>query len=128
MGLDQSSYVFILGCERSGSTWLSNIIDANPDVEFFMEPFATQIDIFPGFPERNFYLENCRDNLLEFLKGEYEKLPQMKYLFYKRGNHFYIRILDSLAVLFYAAIVNALRCRVPRRLNRILELTLIEKI
>ena len=32
--------VFILGCERSGSTWLGNIFDAHADVEFWMEPFA----------------------------------------------------------------------------------------
>lgn len=58
MRLDMSFIeVLILGCERSGSTWLANIFDSHPRVNLFMEPFAQYAGLFPGFPDRNVYLE-----------------------------------------------------------------------
>ncbi len=32
--------VFLVGCERSGATWLANIFDAHPRAELWMEPCA----------------------------------------------------------------------------------------
>jgi hypothetical protein len=47
--------IFILGC-GGGSTWVSNILDAHPSVDFYMEPFADYAGIF-GFPEGMFIFE-----------------------------------------------------------------------
>jgi len=44
------SIVFLLGCQRSGTTWLANIFDASPDTLLFMEPFSPPYGIFPEFP------------------------------------------------------------------------------
>ncbi len=62
------SLVFILGSQRSGTTWLTNIFDANPYTLIFMEPFAPFYGIFPEFPDASYFLENSSaylDNLLQ---------------------------------------------------------------
>lgn len=85
MNVDQSSHAFILGCERSGSTWLSNVLDAHPDVEFFMEPFADYAGLFPGFPSRNLYLDHGCETLADIVSRGCDDLQRIKYLlFYKR--------------------------------------------
>lgn len=42
--------VFILGTQRSGTTWLANIFDSNPRCLHYYEPFAPAYGIFPYFP------------------------------------------------------------------------------
>lgn len=71
-------YVFILGCERSGSTWLSNIIDAHPQAVYFMEPFADYLCIFPEFPHRNDYLDHCDPALRDCVKDRINRLYHYK--------------------------------------------------
>lgn len=46
------SPTFVLGCERSGSTWLANVLDSHPGVELWMEPFADYAGLFPGLALR----------------------------------------------------------------------------
>jgi hypothetical protein len=93
------SHVFILGCERSGSTWLSNVIDAHPDVEFFMEPFADYAGLFPGFPNRNLYVNHLSDTVPRLLEEGYGHLPRIKYsLFYSREKHLFWKGLDKVII------------------------------
>lgn len=90
------SHAFILGCERSSSTWLSNVLDAHSGVEFFMEPFAGYANLFPGFSSRNSYMEYCDDRMENILRKGYEVLPSNKYLlFYRRGRSLYWKNIDS---------------------------------
>ncbi len=78
--------VFILGCERSGSTWLTNLFDAHPAVELFMEPFAPFARILPELPERNRVADETKLPLAALLREVYQKLPAMKYpYFYRPG-------------------------------------------
>ncbi len=88
--------IFILGCERSGSTWLSNIFDAHSKVEYFMEPFADYIDIFPGFPDRNFYYPPIPNEEVEqFVLEKMTLLPKYKYyLFYAPSKKLYLQKID----------------------------------
>jgi hypothetical protein len=71
--------VLILGCERSGSTWLSNILDSHPHVEFIMEPFVPRASLFPGFPGRNTYLANASDEIVRLIKNGYENIHDRKF-------------------------------------------------
>ncbi|HXV13469.1 MAG TPA: sulfotransferase [Candidatus Krumholzibacteria bacterium] len=42
--------VFLLGTQRSGTTWLANIFDSHPACLHFYEPFAPAYRLFPYFP------------------------------------------------------------------------------
>lgn len=88
-------HAFILGCERSGSTWLANVLDAHPDTEVVMEPFADLCDIFPGFPNRNLYVDKRIDSMTNVVSKGYENIFNNKYpLFYQRGKSLYWKVLD----------------------------------
>jgi hypothetical protein len=73
------SNVFLLGCERSGSTWLANIFDAHPDVELWMEPFADYAELFPGVPDRSTWVGEPGPELERALQDGYARLPRLKY-------------------------------------------------
>ncbi len=62
--------VFILGIQRSGTTWLSNIFDASPDVLLFMEPFARPLNMFPEFPDSSYFLERSPPYLEDLLRTQ----------------------------------------------------------
>lgn len=98
-------HAFVLGCERSGSTWLSNVLDAHPDVEFFMEPFADYANLFSGFPNRNLHVDNQSGGLADVVSEGYGKLRGRKYaLFYKPGRHAYWQKFDRSLVATYSRI------------------------
>ena len=42
--------IFILGTQRSGTTWLANIFDSHPECLHYYEPFAPAYKLFPYFP------------------------------------------------------------------------------
>lgn len=44
--------LFILGIERSATTWASNILEAHPDTEVFMEPMSIYKTRFKEWPNR----------------------------------------------------------------------------
>ncbi len=48
--------VFVLGVERSGSTWLASIFDASAEVGLLMEPLAPYALFAPAFPVRTLRL------------------------------------------------------------------------
>jgi len=124
MSAGGTPYLFILGCERSGSTWLANIIDAHPDTEFFMEPFADYVGIFPGFPGRNLYIENPNGSLLQLVEDGFSKLPRLKYLFYNRDKNQYFRNMDYLLIHGYRALCRITKCRLPVRIEQTILLNL----
>lgn len=87
--------VFILGCERSGSTWLANIFDAHADVELWMEPFADYAELFVGFPDRNDYLSDAGSDLVENVRTGWGDLHAHKYpLFYRPGQPLYRKAIE----------------------------------
>ena len=75
---------FILGVERSGSTWLSNLIDAHPKTQLYMEPFAPRIEAFPGFPDRLFYLPEANPHIRECVYQGISALSKYKYPLFQR--------------------------------------------
>lgn len=68
--LDAAKLVFLLGCQRSGTTWLSNIFDSSPDTWFFMEPFARAEAIFPELPASYRFLCEPDPALSQLLQSE----------------------------------------------------------
>ena len=66
------SPVFVLGTERSGSTWLANILDAAPSTVLFMEPFCVPVGLFADFPEPSFFLPEASSAMTQFLR---HKMP-----------------------------------------------------
>ena len=77
--LETRQMLFVLGVERSGSTWLANLVDSSPDVLSYMEPFTEVTDLFRGFPDRLTHMSEAgsflRDEIVETLEG----LPRYKY-------------------------------------------------
>jgi len=90
------STLFVLGSERSGSTWLANILDAHPDVELLMEPFAARARLFPGFPEREVPVDEAETGLTELLQRGAAGVSVHKYpLLYRPGRSRMLRVLDT---------------------------------
>ena len=90
------SDVFLLGCERSGSTWLANIFDSHPDVELWMEPFADYAGLFPGLPDRNGWLGEATPALEAALREGYARLPGLKYpLLHRPGGSLQLRRIEQ---------------------------------
>jgi hypothetical protein len=80
--------VFVLGCQRSGTTWLSNILDASPHTLLFMEPFEPPAGFFPEFPDSSYFLESWSPHLDHVLRF------QMRPLLYR---HKYLVLSESLS-------------------------------
>jgi hypothetical protein len=101
---------FLLGCERSGSTWLANIFDAHEDVELMMEPFAPHARLFPDFPPRHVRVAQSDPAIAELVRHGLESTLAKKYsLSYRPGRAVRLRTLD-------AALVHGIG-RVRRRLG-----------
>ncbi len=104
--------LFILGVERSGSTWLSNIFDASADVLFFMEPFAPFNEIFPAFPSRLLYADDSAPFLQAVIREGFEALPTCKHPFLDRPDATPLRRFVTRKVLEgHTRVARALRMR-----------------
>jgi len=112
-------HVFIVGCERSGSTWIANILDSHPDVEFFMEPFADYVEIFRGLPERNIYIPSGNVQLRAIVENGVRGLAAMKYsLLYNRNRPVVLKFLDRVLLWQYRFLCRSLRMRPALRASR----------
>jgi hypothetical protein len=76
--LSMPGLVFILGTQRSGTTWLANIFDSNPDCLHFYEPFAPAYRIFPYFPDEFVYLEPPATPLASRLRHDLPRLVERR--------------------------------------------------
>lgn len=113
------SPIFILGCERSGSTWIANILDAHPQTLMFMEPFAPFASIFPGFPERNVYMDGASPELVDVLQGRYSLLYRYKYaLVYRPGRPLRVQSLDQAIEMAHRGLARLAYMRPSLRLVR----------
>jgi len=70
--------VFILGTQRSGTTWLANIFDSHPDCLHFYEPFAPAYGIFPYFPDEFVYLEPPAQRIAARLRHDLPRLVERR--------------------------------------------------
>lgn len=112
-------YLFILGCERSGSTWLGNIFDSHPEAITYTEPFADYLDLFRGFPTR-FTPVDFADSVLEKkFETVVKALREMKYcLSYKPGKSSRFQQLDNTIFKIYWRCCAVLKVRPSLKMER----------
>ena len=72
------SLVFVLGTQRSGTTWLANIFDSHPDCLHFYEPFAPGYGIFPYMPGEFVYLDPPATAVATRLKHDLPRLVERR--------------------------------------------------
>jgi hypothetical protein len=114
------STLFVLGSERSGSTWLANILDAHPDVELLMEPFAARARLFPGFPDREVPVDDRETGLATRLRRGIARVPVHKYpLLYRPGRSRVLRVLDTRLADAARALAHGLRRPTPLWIRRL---------
>jgi hypothetical protein len=77
-GLTVADLLFVLGTQRSGTTWLANIFDSHPDCLHFYEPFAPAYGIFPYFPGEFIYLEPPATRIATRLRHDLPRLVERR--------------------------------------------------
>jgi len=66
--------IFILGTQRSGTTWLANIFDSHPECLHFYEPFAPAYQLFPYFPDEFRRVTPPAESLSEWVRTDLPRL------------------------------------------------------
>jgi hypothetical protein len=72
--------VFILGIERSATTWVSKIIEAHPATEVYMEPLSNYISHFSRWPNRLETITN-QEEMVDYFESEFKKIKKDKRFF-----------------------------------------------
>ena len=75
--------IFVLGIERSATTWVANILDHHPATEVFMEPLSSFTSGFKKWPDRFTNLEEF-ESIASYFKEELKLVSKNKHLFYTR--------------------------------------------
>ena len=123
--VSSSPHLFILGVERSGSTWLANIFDSSEDTLFFMEPFAAFNKVFDGFPGRLLHTAQADPFLKEVVQEGVQKLYACKYpLFDYHGAASWEKRLTYAALQAHACLARRLRMPPPVAYTRYRQINL----
>lgn len=77
--------IYILGIERSATTWVANILDHHPQLDVYMEPLSDFNSRFKDWPNRFSKLQNVEQRAHQFQK-EFEILKEHQRLFLTRFN------------------------------------------
>lgn len=75
--------VFVLGIERSATTWVSNILDMHPATELYMEPLSQNTSRFEKWPDRFTKIENPAEQA-RYFREEFGYLKDRKRLLFSR--------------------------------------------
>lgn len=124
--VNSKTLVFLLGCQRSGTTWLTSIFDASPDVLTFVEPFAPAYGIVPDFPGVFDSFDANDPSWEHWMEGEFrERLWRRKYLLLSRSmrSPFWFKVELDFARLLPAQAPGQIRQRIRQfellNLNRL---------
>lgn len=113
----------ILGTERTGTTWLSAILDAHPATEVHMEPLAAGVAAVPGWPGRWTHLTGSAPEGVQRVQEGFAELPRRKYgLLHSRGGSRWSRHLDRGLVAVASGLRRTFGVPLPRRLDAYREL------
>ncbi|WP_441000355.1 sulfotransferase [Fodinibius sp. SL11] len=69
--------VFILGIERSATTWVSNLLEAHPDTCVYVEPMSAITARFKEWPDRFEQIEDVKQKA-DYFNSEFEILKRHK--------------------------------------------------
>ena len=75
--------VFVLGVERSGTTWVSNILEAHPNTCVYMEPLSSSVSGFKSWPGRFTKLEDT-DLYAQYFQDEFASLKHRRRFLFTR--------------------------------------------
>lgn len=67
--------IFVLGIERSATTWVANILDHHPRLDVYMEPLSIATTRFKRWPQRFDNIEN-HEELARYFNEEFEELKR----------------------------------------------------
>jgi hypothetical protein len=119
--------IYVLGVERSGSTWLANIFDSSPSTLFFMEPFSAYAEIFEGW-DRLLYWSDCSQTEIQRLRDNFDRLYDAKYFGWERHDSSpIVRRLTASLLDLHAGVSQALLARPKATVERYRELNLNRK-
>lgn len=77
--------LFLLGNQRSGTTWVTNVLNRSPEVIIFYEPFEKGLGAFPDFPEEPIYVERPSSDLRTVLGSQYAMLLNRQSRYFRRN-------------------------------------------
>lgn len=119
------SRTFLLGTERSGSTWLANIFDAHPTVLLLMEPFFPPAKLFPAVPARDVYVSDATPALVDAVWSSWADLERSKHsLLAQPETPVHLQIVDEKIYDFFSRLAPRLGMRPSPRLLRQYHLSL----
>lgn len=75
--------VFILGVERSATTWISNILEAHPDTTVYMEPLSSAVSGFKNWPGRFRRIQNL-DLYAQYFQHEFQRIKHRRRFLFTR--------------------------------------------
>ena len=78
--------IFVCGNQRSGTTWLANILDSSPETLLLIEPFAPQYNLFKQFPHEFIYVKPPSPFLSELLRKNVPRLINYKSVLFRRSD------------------------------------------
>lgn len=105
--------LFLLGNQRSGTTWITNVLNRSPAVMIFYEPFEKGLGAFPDFPEEPVYVERPSSALRTALGGQYAAMLDRQSRYFRRS-----RLTRYLAACACDALVRAGHCGLGVGLSR----------
>ncbi len=73
-----NSPVFIVGNQRSGTSWLANILNRSRFLSLYYEPFEKELGLFDDFPEEPIYLEAFSASLAARFLNDFDALLRKK--------------------------------------------------
>lgn len=74
--------LFLVGTQRSGTTWVANVVNRSREVALFFEPFQKGLGLFDAFPEEPVYLESASKSLIDSLLSQHGGMVSRAERFY----------------------------------------------
>lgn len=115
---------WVLGVERSGSTWLANILSSSRHVNLHMEPFAPYARLLPEWPGRLTYLQSCAPDLRDALNRRFGQLHDAAWRSLTRPERLLARVDETLPIRVEKRRAQLLRLRPSLRIRRFEALSL----
>lgn len=77
--------LFLLGNQRSGTTWVTNVLNRSRAVMIFYEPFEKGLGVFPDFPEEPVYVGRPSSGLSAALREQYAAMLEHQSRYFRRA-------------------------------------------